>query len=182
MAKIKANCVCFIRRLVRAHSMSTEQIFLSHFTPEEIKLYQTLIPAAWVEEAYACKIGETGAAVMHPGDPNGLRYLSQALALNDFKGIYRALFAVATIPFVLKQAPILWKTYHDTGMIRTERPDNREKKILLLVTGYPGMLETWRELLCGYIQGIVEQTGGRNVKVSRDQADEGTWRWVVTWE
>lgn len=51
----------------------------------------------------------------------------------------------------------------------------------MLVTNSPGMLETWRELLCGYIQGILEQTGSRNVQVNRDQADEAMWRWTVTW-
>lgn len=51
--------------------MSTEQTFLTHLTPGEARLSQTVFPVLWVSEAFACKIGKTAAEVVRPNDPDG---------------------------------------------------------------------------------------------------------------
>lgn len=181
MPKIKGRCVWFIRKLIQSNGKAVEDAFLAKFTPEEVKQYHTIMPVIWVSEAFATKIGVSAGEILCPGDPHGTRKMGRLLALDDFKGIYKILFSIATIPFVIQQSPIVWKTYHEIGRVETRKEENANK-VYFLVKDYPDMLEGWRELLCGYIQGIVEQTGGRNVKVGRDRPDTATWRWIITWD
>jgi hypothetical protein len=178
--KIKGTCICYIRRLIKSQGADVEAAYLAKFTPEEVKEFHTTVPASWVSEAFAAKVGVTAGQILRPGDPTATRQMGRGLALDDYQGIYKVLFRIATIPFIMNQAPLLWKTYHDTGRAYSERM-GEDNKLYFIVKDYPDMAEGWRELLCGYIQGVLEQTGGKNIKVIRDRPDADTWRWIITW-
>jgi hypothetical protein len=101
-------------------------------------------------------------------------------AKDDLSGIYKILVTFATIPYVIKHSAQFWKTYHETGQAKAVIVENKNE-CRFIVEQYPNLPERFREVILGYIEGVIELTGGKMVNVKKAEANNNGWEWFVTW-
>ncbi len=181
MATTRSASTIFLRKLLREKGGGTEGRFLEKLKPEERQLYQTLLPVTRVPLATFDRFITLGAAVLFPDDPAGQRKFGRAMARDNLTGLYRFLAQIMTVPFLIKQVAAIWRNYYDQGQARAEKdPECNLGKII--VTDFPDMPACVLELSAGFMEGALEMTGAKSIRVSVDSSDRTAWAWSVTWE
>jgi len=180
MAKCKGTNIVFLRKVLGAAGTAAESQFLEKLTPAEAESYRTALPVSWLAAETTTRLFEAAAEVLHPGDAQGIRRLGRELARDNLKGIYRALLRMTTISFVVGLSARLWGMYHDQGKASAWR-DPERNRVVVTVTDYPELPKKFLDEIAGYIFGVAEFTGVKNLKVEKDAQDPRAWKWSVTW-
>ncbi len=179
--KYMAEAVVNIREIVRRKGEEVEQAVLAKLSPEAAQIYQTTMPTKKIPIEIAVQVYEAAASVLYPGNPWGKQELARLNARKDITGIYRIILQIVNTPMVIKKASQLWKLYHEKGQAFAEK-SGEDKVIYFTVEDYPELPQTFREILCGYIQGLAELTGAKNIRVIHDNTDPNAWKWKITYE
>lgn len=178
MAKFKGTGIVYVKSLVRSTSNEQQNVFLSMLNSDERKEYETVLAISWISIDAAAKILKAAADVLYPGDRAGLRAIGYKMALNDLSGIYKILMPVLSVEMALSQSGKLWKQYHDEGRAWTDKIN--EKKYVYNVADYPNLPEHFREMLAGYVKGVMERIGEKDVQVERNDINSKQWKWTIT--
>ena len=178
MANFKGTGIFYLKGLVRATSAEKEKALLSMLNPDERKAYETVLAISRISIDAASKILKAAADVLYPGDPAGLRTIGYKMAHNDLSGIYKILMPVLSVEMAMSQSAKLWSQYHDEGRAWTDKIN--EKSLIFNVADYPSLPEHFREMLAGYIKGVVERTGEKDVQVQRNDVNPKQWKWTIT--
>ena len=181
MAHIKTVGLVWIRKVMREKGPEVENVFLARLTPEERTTLEQAFPVSTAPIETVTDILYKAAEMLFPGDPLAVRKLLRGEARNDLTGIYRVLLHVVSIEYAVKQAALLWKTYNKKGEAHIERPPEGGNRLIEVVTGYPDMYWPFAEVNAGYIEGVMEMTGAKDVAVECDLRDPEAWKWIVTW-
>ncbi len=181
MESYRGNSLVFVREFTRKSAPENEAKLLALLSPSESALYQSATANKWVDPAVASGVLLKAARLLFPRDPDPCFRLGFTQAGNQFRGLYKALLAVATVPFVVKQSALFWKNYHSRGDAHTKW-EFGEKKGVFWVDGYPELPEVVRQNISGFIAGTLGLTGASDVRVDGDFADPNSWKWVVTWK
>jgi len=180
-AKTKGTGINWLRELIEAKGPDAEQAVAKALSPEDYKAYRTAMPISWVTEEAATRIYLATGKVLFPSHTNPLHEVGRGMAKANMTGIYSFLMQFATVPFLMKQASRLWRTYHDTGepsVVETKG----EKRVAFIVTGLPQLPADMRQVLRGYLFGLSELVGVKNTAVALDERDPNAWKWDITWE
>lgn len=178
MGNFKGTGIVYVKSLVRSTSAEKEKSLLSMLNPDERKVYETVLAISRVSINAASNILRAAADVLYPGDPSGLRAIGYKMALNDLSGIYKILMPVLSVEMALSQSGKLWKQYHDEGRAWT---DNINKKTYIFnVADYPNLPEHFREMLAGYVKGVVERIDVKVEQVQRNDVNPEQWKWTIT--
>lgn len=179
MADIKGTCIIFLRESFKSKGEAIEVKFLDSLIPEEANVYKTALAFSWYPSRIVAQLYKKAANALFPNDNDGLRKVGRLSAYYDLKGVYKIMVRVATIPFIIGQASKLWSVYWSQGraFVENDREKNKSHYILKEFIDLP---KVFRETMCGYIQTVVEITGGKNVKVVNNQGMDEI-RWTVTW-
>jgi hypothetical protein len=178
MGNFKGTGIFYIKGLVRATSAEKEKALLSLLNPDERKVYETVMAISRIPINAASNILKAAAEVLYPGDPAGLRAIGYKMAQNDLSGIYKILMPVLSIEMAMSQSGKLWKQYHDEGRAWTDKIN--EKTYIFNVADYPNLPEHFREMLAGYVKGVVERTSEKVEQVQRNDVNPKQWKWTFT--
>jgi hypothetical protein len=178
MSKFKGTGIFYVKSLVRSSSSEQQNVFLSMLNPDERKAYETVLAISWISIDAAAKILKAAAEVLYPGDPAGLRAIGYKMAHNDLSGIYKILMPVLSVAMAMSQTGKLWSQYHDEGRAWTDKIN--EKTYIFNVADYPSLPEHFREMLAGYVKGVVERTGEKVEQVQRNDINPKQWKWTIT--
>lgn len=183
MAKYKGTRYETIRKVIRRHGREVEEAFLAKLTPSEHQKYLYGLPVSWypVEEIpEKGDVFQAAAEVLFPGDPEGMRKVGRLNAVESLTGIYKLFLRIPSIEFVIGRAAKLWRSYQDTGIATAE--DFAANSGAFVVRGYPDLREDFREYLAGYVAGVLEVTGAKNIRVRIDDGKPDVIRWVAAWD
>lgn len=180
MALSKVAAVIYIRELIHDKGREAEIRYLNSLSPEDGQCFQKLLPSNKLPIEQLSKYCELAVPVLFPDKSldQGLRQLGYQNAKNDMKGIYRVLLKIASVETVIKNAAVIWKTYHDEGQAFVRRL--KANQYDFIVEKYPEITKCFRNITDGYITGLLELTGAKNIKVIRDDADPNAWKWLIT--
>jgi hypothetical protein len=179
--KTKGTGVAWLRDLINKRGPEADQAMAQNLSPEDLRAFRTAMPISWVPEGSATRIFRAAGDILFSGAPSPLIEVGRGMAKANMTGIYSILMRVATIPFIMSQSSRLWKTYHDTGEASvSEEPG--QKKLTMVVAGFPELPADMRQVLRGYLMGLAELTGARNVTARLDESDPDSWKWHCTWE
>ena len=177
MAKFKGTGIVYVKSLVRSTSNEQQTVFLSMLNSDERKEYETVLAISRISINAASNILKAASDVLYPGDPAGLRTIGYKMAHNDLSGIYKLLMPVLSVEMAMSQSAKLWSQYHDEGRAWTDKVN--EKSLIFNVADYPGLPEHFREMLAGYVKGVVERTGEKDVQVQRNDVNPKQWKWAI---
>ena len=178
MAHVKASDLVILRRLLEEHGDAKARV-LSALDGESARLLQTTSATAWVPLATEAAVFQASASALYPGDDRGLVRLGREVARRQFTGMYKVFLNVATVAFIVKRAGTIFRTFYDAGDSRIE--DFHDEAGTLVVTGLPDLHEAQRAYIEGFLTGLVELAGAKDVAVRRGPDAAGEWRWRVTW-
>lgn len=181
MPKTKGTGINWLRDLIEYRGPEAEQAMSKSLSPDDFMAYRTAMPISWFPEDVATRIYLAAGNILFAGKPDIRLEVGRGMAKSNLTGIYKLLVPLATIPFLLKQAARLWRTYHDTGVTSVEEFKG-EKRIIFTVGNFPGLPAEMRQVLRGYILGLAELVGVNNVRVALDERDLNSWKWEITWE
>ena len=85
---------------------------------------------------------------------------------------------ILSVEMALSQSGKLWKQYHDEGRAWTDTIN--ENKFVFNVADYPNLPEHFREMLAGYVKGVVERIGVKVEQVQRNDVNPNQWKWTMT--
>jgi len=179
--KTKGTGIAWLREEIENKGAEAEQDMAKALSPEDFRIYRTAMPISWVSEEAAVRIYLAAGKILFPNHINPLHEVGRGMAKANITGVYSFLVQFATIPYLIKQASRLWRTYHDTGQPQAVEFKG-EKRVLFKVSGFPQMPPDMRQVLCGYLAGLSDLVGVKNPKVSLDEKDPNAWMWEITWE
>jgi hypothetical protein len=181
MPKTKGTGINWLRDLIEAKGPQAEQALAKALSPEDFMAYRTAMPISWFPEEAATRIYLAAGNILFADKPDVRIEVGRGMAKANLNGIYKLLVPLATIPFLMKQSSRLWRTYHDTGVTAVEEFQG-EKKIIFSVGSFPDLPPDMRQVLRGYIMGLSELVGVKNIRVALDESDPSSWKWTITWE
>lgn len=176
----KAAFVDVIRRELDGCGPDAEAAFYARLSADDQREFRTLLPMAWIDPELAARIVEAAASVVLQGHPTPVEELGRRQARHDLTFIYRVLLKVATVQSVISRTAQLFGTYHRKGRALVERSKDAKEGVLMVVD-YPEMPRTIRRHVAGYVRGILELTGARDVQVRLDDSDPRALRFQVCW-
>ncbi|MBN1594808.1 hypothetical protein JW933_02670 [candidate division FCPU426 bacterium] len=181
MAHYRGTGITALRNILRQGRGEAEKKFLALLTPDEEKIYHTVNGRDWVSITLGASMSEKAVQVLYPGDPQGIERLGRERAIQHMTGIYRVFLHFTHVSWFFKQTAKLWRELHDEGQASVERT-GQENEIRMIVTHYPSLSPIYRRLIKGYIVGILELVGCRNLRVHLEEDDPRRWIWHITWE
>lgn len=180
MSDYKGSGIVFLREQVRRREPALEQALLDRLDAAERAIYLETMSMSWVDMVPTARVLETGIPLLLPEAPDPARAFGRIQAHEQLSGIYRILLRVASVPMVIQQSARLWSTYHNRGQARVERQGD-EPSGRLVVAGYPELPLVVRRTTSGFIEGTLERTAVRNIRVVELFADPQAWIWDVNW-
>lgn len=109
------------------------------------------------------------------------RRAGQEAARDAVKGIYRFFAMVLTPAALLNRASQMWSTLYNRGELRVDEQSGNSARLRLL--NFPSEFAGCSRV-SGWIEGMAELTGAKNVKVNQKQcAAKGAscCEWTVSW-
>lgn len=180
MANYKGTTIKTIRKLVKDQGHEREEALRLKLGPEARQAYDQALPTDWLPIEVGAELMQKAAEVLFPGEADGLRRIGLRNARETLTGVYRVFLKIPSIEFVLKRLANIWRTFFDQGQAAVV--DYTGKHATLVVTEFPDYPTVLRESICGFIIGLLELTGARNVRVVKRDLDPRAWRWDIDWQ
>ncbi len=180
MGNYKGIGVCFVRDSVSAGGAAATEQMLAGLSEQDAKVYKHTLATTWVDIHAATRIMQRAVTVLYPDDPMGIQTIGYHMAQAHLTGVYRILLRVITVHFALSQTANYWDAYHRTGRVRIIK-GTEANAAQLVIEDYPDLPEAFREMLNGYIRGIMDLAGARDGVVKRGKAPDGSWIWDMNW-
>lgn len=179
--KTKGTGIAWLREEIEARGPEAEQLMAQTLSAGDYRIYRTAMPISWVSEETATRIYRAAGQALFPNHQDQLFQVGRGMAKANITGIYSFLVQFATIPYLMKQASRLWRTYHDTGEPQAIEAKG-EKRVSFIVAGFPQLPQDMRQVLKGYLHGLSELVGVKNAAVTLNEEDPNAWVWEITWE
>lgn len=179
MSKIKGTDVVALRVLLKEKGAAAEEAFQGLLTSELKRLYLDTMAFTWNSVDLQTRLYEAAVEILFPGDPDGLCRLGREMARRSYSTIYKILLRLPSLQFVMNQAAKMWVAYFEQGV--GSIIDAGEKTATFVVSGYPELPRSMRQVVRGNITAITELTGIKNVRIRHDESDPKAWKWIVQW-
>ncbi len=177
----KGSAVSFLRGLMSKQPESIRAAFEQKLSAEDLQLFRATMAVSTVPIASANSMYIAAVEVLYADESRnqGLRKLGKELARDNLSGIYRLLLKVLSVEMLIDQCAKLWRTYHSSGEASVNKR-SADGHYDFVVKNSPDLPEPYREFVCGYIEGAVTLTGGKDARVVKG-GDPSAWTWDVSW-
>jgi hypothetical protein len=129
----------------------------------------------------AASISVQAAKVLYGRGAKSLWKFGRERAILNVSGVYKILFNALDINTVFSKAANFWPTQHDKGKAYIQK-GGAKNNAAFCVESYPLLNGEYKQLIDGYICGVLESAGVQNVLVMLDESDPSLWKWDATWE
>ncbi len=181
MANVKGTAFVTIRAELKKTGPQSEEKMRALLSEKEWNIFQSIMPVSWIPVDIGGRIAEAAAKALFPGDPKGIWKMAKICGKDNIKGIYRPLIRILSVPYIGSKAAGLWKIYYDQGENKVLEVNENEKYIVFGVTGNPTIPASLREFIGGFVAGMFELTGARNVSSQIIDIDPEHWKWRIYW-
>lgn len=180
IGRMKGSAFLALERVVRRRGTDLERRWLAAVPPAERIIYQAGNSSKW----YPCPGGPPNGVteagkLLFPGDPEGLRRLGKLTAPESVFGIYNVLVHVTSITYFLKCGSFVWNLFHDVG--KASIADIERTQAVFILQQLPGLPDWFRMFISGFIEGVLEEVGARDVRVTHLAGDPQAWAWELKW-
>lgn len=177
---VKGTDLVAIRKMLGKKGEDVQERFIAQLSAESAKLFKNIIPSHWVPNALATEMMEKAAKILFPHDNDDLEKLGGACAEQAFTGIYRAFLSLTTVPFLIKNVPLVWSMYHSVGKAAvTVRED--KQGATLVVKGASGVMVNNLRLVGGFSARALEMAGAKSVTFKLNTSDPENRIWTFNW-
>jgi uncharacterized protein (TIGR02265 family) len=180
MFKTKASDISILRGVFREKGSIIEKEFLQELDSETQWIFHNASANDWIAHDVEAKIITAAAKVLFPHEDHPLRALGHHLAKITFTGIYKAFIGLAKISFMVKRAPLMWRTLNDKGELVVVLLE--ANRATLQIQNNPEFSLSELQFDCGYIIAILELTGAKNVRISENYQNPLAWEWQFSWD
>lgn len=180
MAKFKGSGIVVLKKLLESKSSTALDLFLSSLTEEERNWFKKTVPITWLPVEIATTLSKKAGQVLYPNDPQFLFKLGQARARENVRGLYKIFFKILSPETVIKNAAKLWPQHHDEGKAVVESISPHQA--VYCVTDYPDLPEDFRKIIEGFVYGIMEVAGAKQIQTKRIETNPDQWEWPATWQ
>lgn len=182
MPHFKSSGIVTIRNLIQKQYQSLEKVILQDLEPDDRERYLTALSSSWVPlDPFPEGNNLIRATAKHlfPEDSENIRQLGNCCARLELSGIYRIFFQIPTLHFILKRSAHLWRVYYDCGWMEIE--EFEKYHCCVVVHDFPQLYSDLREFFAGFLIAVVELTGKKDVRATRDDRNPLAWRWNLDW-
>ena len=176
---VKASDVVVIRKMVQERDPQAMKSMQAALTSAK-ECFPIVSATEWIRLEQESDILQAAARVLYPADPQALQRLGCAVAGIVFNGIYKVFLRVASVDFIIKRLSAIWRTLYDQGEARIENMTSNSGT--LVATNMPDLSLVQRQYICGYLTGVLQLAGVKNVQVTHVSADSKAWQWMFRWE
>ncbi|MBI5507712.1 MAG: hypothetical protein HY903_03050 [Deltaproteobacteria bacterium] len=180
METYKAVFVDYLRKEMARRGKECEAAVMARLSVEDQQAFRALLPMAWISPQLGARILEAAGAVLFADHEDPIFELGRGQAHNDMTGIYRILMKVATVPMVIGRAATLFGTYHRKGAAAVEHQSGAANGVFL-IKDYADLPAGIRRSVGGFITGLLELTGAKDIRVKSDESNPALWRWEIAW-
>lgn len=180
MGDVKGLSLVILRQIMAEKGLEVEQGLLAQLTPPEAQAYQTTLASNWVPIEVFSKILSAAADVCFPTEFARLRQLGYVIGGRQLRGVYKVFARFASIAQIMGQTAKIWGTFHKSGRATTKKLSDRSMEFT--VEDYPDLPMEFRRYLTGWMQGLGEVSGQKNLRISLVESQTEPWRWVVVWD
>jgi len=175
MAKVKGPALQSTLAFLSEHISGGLDAVLEKLDQEDQDFYNTPVMSSdWYEIKRLWTVMEA-AKPLYPGQKDSFyRELGRFSADAGLKGVYRLFLRIAVPSYIIKKAPMVWRSYYDSGSMHVVDLDKMSCKMALrdfdepssaLCERFAGWMERTLEL-CGATDMLIEHTecvnqGGR---------------------
>ena len=181
MPETKGTNIVVLRDLIKERGPESLERFLAKLTPEEVAIFQTAIPSSWVSITGATHLFQAAAEILHPGDPKGIYKLGIAVAHASLAGLYGSILRFTSIAHALSLSSVVWRIYHNHGR-GSSLHEKGTRTSVSLVEDYPQIPVPFLQVIAGFIHGVGEVAGGKNLKVEVSTANPNRWEFHARWD
>lgn len=179
MPRCKGSNIIFIRKLLHDTGPEAEQAFEHRLSSEEAHLFRTALAISWIPVETMAHYFDVLAEVVYPGNPRGLREIGKGLAHHNLTGVYKFFVKIASVPFVIQQCAAIWSVYQEQG--KPSAVQDGDGRGRFVVEDFPELPASFREEISGFLEGVLEMTGARQIQVVQDPANPKSWVWNLRW-
>lgn len=178
VAQIKGSNILPIVKAMR--KMGT---FARDALPARLHRYldERILVSSWYPEADALLLMKSFVKVTPQLGADPWPLLGRLSANGHAMETYKHLLVSRDVDSVVRQAHVLWQSYHDTGRITVKHLGDCHYSLEL--SEFEALTDEWCDLLVGYHAGIVEAVGGHSAKCCVTERDVPNKRvcWELRW-
>lgn len=179
MDQYKGTGIAFMRKLAKERGLG-ESVIEARLSTEDIEVYRALTAMTWVPTQAALRILEAGAEVLYPGSADGTYEINRLMAQDNMNGIYKILLRVVSVRTLIDRAAKLWSMYFSKGKGHGEG-DPEVRAVTFVLEEYPELPDGMLKVIAGFLHGLLELTGAKDIHIAIDGANPLQWRWRITW-
>lgn len=180
MPQTKGSDVMVAMDMVEKAGEEKKMKFMSQLSEGTRKIAATLMSTSWISVKEGSEIFSAAADVLYPGDASALRRLGEAISNVQLNTVYKIFIRTASPESVAKKVCSIWKMYYDSG--DSEIENFSVSGGVLVVRNFPELTPVQREVVAGYLKGLMQRTGVWDVKVQIKDQNPREWRWIISWE
>jgi len=109
------------------------------------------------------KLINTADKLYGGGDYDICRQIGRFEAENAFGGLYKVFLELGNPSFVIRRAPLAWRTLNDAGDLEIEQTG--DKYVKGKISDYPDFDKGFCWNLLGYFEKVLEMSGAKNVNI-----------------
>ncbi len=181
--RVKGAGILVLRKLIQNRGPEFERIFSENLPPATRKTWENPpLAFSWVPVDFADEgnLLYVAARALFPGEfKQALYELGRVMAGEGLPRYYNIFIRIPTPQFVFKRVAQLWRLFYSTGDARMENVGSDHACFMLC--NYPEYPSNMREYLSGYLLGVGEMIGLKDIKVLQVGNNPQAWRWDLTW-
>jgi hypothetical protein len=184
MARIKGSAMLNAVKALRANKDAARKLL-----PTRLYRYldERIMASSWYPEDEQLELIRALAQILPDVVPEASKgvyeFMGRFTAQADLGGLYSHMIRPGNAVGSLRRGITLWRTYHDTGTMKTHFPGPGMARLEL--RGYEGASSEMCRLLTGWYGEMVRMTGARDVEIVEslcvDRGD-ALCQWEIKWK
>jgi hypothetical protein len=183
MHKVKGTGIMVVKKLVQDQGAEAERKVRERLSAYSLNIWNsTTLALSWVEDELAIpgSILYESALRLFPGDAKtALTALGKTMAKEGLPVFYKMFIRIPTPQFVYKSVAQLWRRFYFDGDAVVENLGPKEATFVL--RNFPDYNENMRTYMKGYLFGMGDLLGLKNMEVKMDESNPQAWKWAMTW-
>jgi hypothetical protein len=166
MAKVKG--VALLSRLAvikEKYGVESLNSVLGNMKPQHREVLGNAIPSTWYDGEIYVDFNRAIQKTLGRKDHDIMEHIGEMSAEAGLLGIYSSRLKVGDVRQTLTRAPVLWKSFHDTGEPIVELDPDRNQAVFRIADYELPHPESFKNLV-GWVRRMVELSGGKNASVA----------------
>lgn len=178
MDTYKASGIDFLRKQIKRAGEEKKASLIKALTESERSVWEKALSMSWISLDTANSIWIKASKIIFPDDTQdkSIYQLGLMQAKENVNTMFKLIFKVINTETIIERAAGMWRNYHQKGDAEIERLSGNA--YIFHVKNYSNLPEGIAQSACGYIHGLIELAGKKNITVTRKKTSTG-WDWHI---